>query len=68
MKSHEFRTDMIYQEIVKIAESNNGVIDEEMAIKMIEERGIHVTVGVVRSRINYYLENAPKTDINSKKD
>ena len=68
MRSHEFRTDMIYQEIVKIAESNNGVIDEEMAIKMIEERGIHVTAGVVRSRINYYLEHAPKTDINSKKD
>lgn len=67
MKHHEFKHDIIYKEIVSIAEQNDGVIDEEMIIRNLEERAIHVTPGVIQSRISYYLENAPKTNNNHKK-
>ena len=67
MKAHEFKSDIIYREIVDIAGKNNGVIDADQIISKLSERDIHVTPGVIESRIKYYLENAPKNDSNSKK-
>jgi hypothetical protein len=67
MRPHDFRTDIIYREIVAIAEKNNGVIDAEQILNKLSEMDIEVTSGVVESRIKHYLANASKTDSNHKK-
>ena len=58
MKAHEFKSDIIYREIVSMANENNGVIDRDAVISKLSEKAIHVTPAVIESRIKYYLEES----------
>lgn len=72
MKSHEFKSDIIYREIHDIVQKNRGVIDADIdadqiiyrIIANLSERDIYVTSSVIKSRIKYYLENAQMYSLN----
>lgn len=57
MKSHEFKSDLIYKEIKRFAEENNGEVDADKVIKNLELRGIHINPGDIESRIKFYNAN-----------
>ena len=49
MKSQEFKSDLIYNEIKRFAEENNGEVDVDKVIKNLELRGIHINPGDIES-------------------
>ena len=66
MRKRDIESDIIYREIVSLAEKNNGVIDEMEVIRILsEDKLISVTPGVVRTRIKYYQENVSNGEKNS---
>lgn len=68
MKAHEFKSDIIYREIVSMANANNGVIDAEEVIEKLAKRDIHVTPAVIESRIKYYIEESGSNKQSDKKN
>ena len=68
MKAHEFKSDIIYREIVSMANANNGVIDKDSVIAKLSEKDIHVTPAVIESRIKYYLEESGSNKESDKKN
>ena len=57
MKSHEFKSDLIYNEIKRFAEENNGEVDADKVTKNLELRGIRINPGDIESRIKFYNSN-----------
>lgn len=57
MKSHEFKSDLIYKEIKRFAEENNGEVDADKVTKNLELRGVHINPGDIESRIKFYNAN-----------
>ena len=57
MKSHEFKSDLIYNEIKRFAEENNGEVDADKVVNNLESRGVHINPGDIESRIKFYNAN-----------
>lgn len=57
MKSHEFKSDLIYKEIKRFAEENNGEVDADKVVKNLESMEIHINSGDIESRIKFYNAN-----------